>query len=312
MVMLNIYKSEERAFNSIFLTFGDGTSDFKFAANRLSNQADKLELFDKIVSLDSDSLALYSREYAVFLKDLPSLAQHPFYFRAVKPFILRAALHGAFGVFDQVLYADAGCEVVNNTVSRARLKRTLNQVRNQSVGCAQEVPYLEMNFTKNYTREYLDPEHKFDRTFQVQSGVIILNNCGASKEFVDKWIEYSHPNLNLWQDPLLPESDLIGHRWDQSIFSIAWKKNHYPIKRFYWDGARTGNRLKDLVTSSYAIQAIRNKTGQSVISRLYSSSTFVASIGLFLLLVFRLIKALRVRLVRLKSRAGPLTKKTPI
>jgi len=266
--------------------------DMKMAATRLKNQAADLGIFQKIMQFDSDSLASVSPEFKEFRPKLPTLMKSPNHFWAAKPYMLKAALTGEFGDFDQVIYADAGCEIINNFASRARLKRSLIKAGLCDVGVAQQIPYLEKNYTKKRTLEYLDPTRALANTLQIQATVILLNNCAGSKEFVNDWIRFSNPSLNLWQDPSFPEPELIGHRHDQSIFSILWKKRKLPTQKFYWDGARNKNKLFDFLTSSYAIQAIRNRTGVSSISSLYSTNIFMVFFAFILLRCHELVVAI--------------------
>ena len=269
--------------NTIFLTFGDGNSEMVAAATRLAGQAAELGIFSKVIQLDSSSLSLYSADYRSFSKELPRLTGSSRHYWATKPFILNAALLGKFGDCDQAIYADAGCEIVNNAVSRFRLRKALDNAQSYRIGMAQQIPYLEKHFTKDATLQYLDPTLTLANTFQIQATVIIINKSESSIDFLAQWIALSHPDLNLWQENRIPEPGLIGHRHDQSIFSILWKKNGLQVCKFYWDGARKENKLLDFLTSSYAIQAVRNRTGTSSISKQISTNTVFALIGLGIL-----------------------------
>jgi hypothetical protein len=282
--------------NTIFLTFGDGSADIKAAASRLTSQAADLGIFTKIVQLDSNTLATNSSEYRNFLPELPKLFDGPEHFRATKPFILNAALFGKFGNFDQIIYADSGCEIISNMFSRLRLRRTLQTAQHLQIGLAQEIPYLEKNFTKKKTMQYLDPTSSLENTYQLQSTVILLNNNDAAKKFTSEWMKLSHPDLELWQDSKIPELELIGHRHDQSIFSILWKRNRYSVRKFYWDGARDRNKVIDFLTSSYAIQAIRNRNGATSISKLISTNIVFVLLGFVIVSVHDLVKNLLNRL----------------
>ena len=153
---------------------------------------------------------------------------------------------------------------------------------------AQQVPYIEENFTKSATLVALNASASMRKSLQIQDTVVIINQSTESMDIINEWISLSDPALNLWQDPLMPERNLIAHRHDQSIFSILWKRNRGAIGNFYWNTHRGVNPLFDALTCVYAIQAIRNRTGLSVISKFWSTSPIALVIGLVFLPISRI------------------------
>lgn len=127
---------------SLFLTFGDGSADFRAAAERLAGQATSTGVFCSVVSLNNESLLQASPEYALAQSSIFNLASYPTFFRAAKAWVIQAGLLGRFGEFDLVCYADAGCEINSNRITRIVLKR--NKQRALLLGgLAEQTAYAE-------------------------------------------------------------------------------------------------------------------------------------------------------------------------
>lgn len=263
----------------LFVTFGDGSEDMTLAVKRLTKQAESFHVFASVIGLDHAELREVSFEYQRFSPKLSHLTAYPKYFRVAKCFVIQAALRGAFGDFDQIVYADAGCEIVQNRLSRIRLSKDLRRAQNKPIGLAKAIPCQEAEYSKSKMLDYLNVNTVMRSSPQVQSGVIILNNCKEAEYFVNTWIDLSEPELGLWQDPDIIEKPLIQHRHDQSIFSILWKKAFYETGDFYWSKPRKRNSFIDLISGSYAIHAIQNRTGQTVISTKISSNNVLVFFG---------------------------------
>jgi hypothetical protein len=272
---------------TILVTFGDGSTDFVDASRRLTAQAQELKLFEKVVCLDSANLQLLVPEYSDFVSNATGEYDRFFYFRYAKAFAIKSVLVGNHGHCDQVIYLDAGCEVVNNPIARVRLKRFLKTAFKHPIGMAQEIPYVEENYTKRAVLLALEASLSECESLQIQDTVVVLNQNSEALRFINNWISFSNPELDLWQDPLKSEDNLIAHRHDQSIFSILWKRNHGGISNFYWNTSRAKSRLFDALTCTYAIQAIRNRTGESIISKSSSTSFFAMFIGVVFLPISR-------------------------
>ena len=141
----------------------------------------------------------------------------------------------------------------------------------------------------------MDPESIFSDTIQIQSGVIIINKSAESEVFIDEWIRLSDPDLDLWQDSVFPEQNLTSHRQDQSIFSLLWKSHNLTINSFYWDGTRSNNLFMDFLTSSYSIQAIRNRSGASKINKHLSTNLLIVFFGQIILETYGFLKQIVFR-----------------
>jgi hypothetical protein len=238
--------------------------------------------------LDSFKLSTLIPEYRDFISKVTNDSENFFFLRYAKAFAIKSVLVGNHGECDQVIYIDAGCEIINNPIARIRLRKVLKNSFRYPLGMAQEVPYIEENFTKSAALLALNASESMRKSLQIQDGVVIINQSMEAIDFINEWISLSDPALNLWQDPLTPEHNLIAHRHDQSIFSILWKRNRGEICNFYWNTNRVINPLFDALTCTYAIQAIRNRTGLSTISKFWSTSPIALVIGLVFLPISRI------------------------
>lgn len=267
----------------ILVTFADGDEGFIAAGKRLTKQARQLNCFGRIICLDSADLANLLPEYAFFASEADNLLDRYTLYQSAKPFVLKAGLTGMLGDFQQIVFLDAGCEIVVNPISRLKFVWALRRARKLPLGVVQATIYREENYTKKKTLEFFGCSGEISSSFQLQPGVIILNKNSASLSLIDLWIRHLDPKLDLVQDPVSREDKLVAHRRDQSIFSILWKQNHGGVFDFYWNTPRKKNRFLDAVTSTYAIQAIRNRTGDSMISSSPYPKFISLSIGILFL-----------------------------
>jgi hypothetical protein len=264
----------------VLLTFADGSENFVAAGKRLAEQAKELNLFERIICLDSASLGNLVPEFSVFANNHNVTLGPYFSYQNAKAFALKAALTGRLGAFEQVVYLDAGCEIVTNPISRLKLIQVFRRVQSLPIGVVQATVYREKHYTKKRVLEFLAASKELSDSFQVQPGVVILNTNAASLELIELWIRYLDPNLDLVQDPRTSEGGLVAHRRDQSIFSILWKQNQGDVFDFYWNTPRNKSRFLDAITSTYAIQAIRNRTGRSNLSTNPLPELIALSIGI--------------------------------
>jgi hypothetical protein len=267
---------------SCAVIFGDGSKDFKEAATRLGNQAVSLAVFSKVIVLDSVLLSEISPLYKQDLEEIFSLAEHPLYFRAIKPWAILACMQDANDQFDVVFYIDAGCELPNNLVSRIRMKYLLLKAFYMG-SIAERTGYKETTYTKRNLIEHFNVPMKLISLGQVQSTWSMFKNSDKNKEFMLEWIKLSDPKLDFWQDVKIKDlknqfSDFIEHRHDQSIFSLLYKKYEFKTKKTYWQFSGKFGRLRGL---SIPIHATRNKTGKSDLPSFHSNN-FLAIISLLL------------------------------
>jgi hypothetical protein len=276
---------------TLFLTFGDGSAEFRAAATRLVDQAKSIGVFNSTLALDHESLMLASPEYAIAQNSIKKLHSYPTYYRAAKSWVIQAGLLGRFGEFDIVCYSDAGCEIATNQITRQVLKNNLKKAY-LSGGLAEQLTLPERNWTKKKTLDYFHCSDKHAVSGQIQSSLSYWRVEQKNIELVNQWCSLSDPNLDLWQDPpnLDSEADyFISHRHDQSIFSLLWKEAGHLVEpvNHYWL-----NKYPNTRSACIPIHTIRNRTG---VTRLKSSSSsnLVAIMGLAINLYGHFKKMLR-------------------
>jgi len=155
---------------TLFVTFGNGSSDFEAAAVRLALQAEKTGVFSSAIALNQEMLLRSSRDYRNVQYSLQKLDVYPLYFRASKAWAIRSALSGTFGDFEVVCYADAGCEIVNNSITKFRLKRRIEFAYDHG-GLAEQLKNPEFLWTKRKTLDFFNLSPSERTLGQVQSGL---------------------------------------------------------------------------------------------------------------------------------------------
>lgn len=279
------------AVRSIFVTFADGSEAMRQSGQRLARQAESLGCFSRVICLNDTTLREFG-DYASARMNFEELDKFPLYYRAAKAWVYGSVFNGMFGKFDVVMYADAGCEIPVNRVSKNEIRKILD-FSFELGGLAERTGYREEFWTKDKLLKVLMVGESIRQSGQIQATWSCLRIDKKNGELIDKWIALSHPNLDLWQNPEGPELNaqpqgFVEHRRDQSIFSILWKIHNLPTKEPYYEyGAKFGL----IRGSAIPLHAVRNRDGESSLGRL-SSSDFVALGGYYLNKAIRLVRKL--------------------
>ena len=261
----------------LFITFGDGGSEFRAASIRLAIQAMSTGLFESSVSLCEGGLVASSNGFNRIRHRLELLDVAPLYYRSVKPWLLEAALDGQFGNFHCVMYADAGCELSSEPVSRFLLKKRLDEACRFGA-FAEQTKLPEVNWTKRKTLDELQVSSQEAGDFQFQDTWFVMRNEASSLRFAREWISLSMPERGLWQNPSSREeagTDLIEHRHDQSLFSILFRRYRGRFKPVAMDFEIT-SRLGRFRSRAVPVMTIRNRKGESKIMPLTKTESVLA------------------------------------
>lgn len=121
-----------------------------------------------------------------------------------------------------LVYSDSGGFFVKNI--RAMLKYFPER---QDVMCF-EIPLKEKAYTKRLLFERLRcTDKRFHETNQIIGTYLLIKNTTGSREFVQKWLEYSKIPQYIMDksatDGFFECADFVEHRHDQSIFSLLCK-----------------------------------------------------------------------------------------
>ena len=252
----------------LFVTFGDGSENFTLAVKRIVDQAKKANFFDKCVGVNAQEFKKISPLFEESFEDLQKIAEFPYYYRAGKTYLIHEALHGLFGDFDVIIYADPGCELISN---KTALKK-LDQMVTRSVAghaYAEQLQAPEWQYSKKYFLESVNATKEEKESGQIQATFSIFHNCHETKKFSREWINWSNSKLNYWQDPIEEEQEegFISHRNDQSLFSILWKRHKFSVGP---NSRKYSGHLDLLRSAPVPIQTIRNRTGKVVIPNFYN------------------------------------------
>ena len=264
----------------LFVTFADGSPEFINAGERLSLQAKRFGLFSKVIVLNHSSLKLCSPDYSKL--QMTKLDQRKrIYFCASKAWVIKEALTGTFGKFDLVMYADAGCELLSNFWTKRQLRRMFcKSILNG--GLAEQTHLEERCWTKLELFDYLGTPDSHRLSGQIQATWSILHCNDSNLELAENWCALSNPELELFQptiyDSKIQFSNFVEHRYDQSIFSLLWKKNELPTQKLR---SEWSYKLGKLRRAGNPIQTIRNRTGDSKIE-FYQDNQWFALISIVL------------------------------
>ena len=206
-----------------FITFGAGSKNYYEAGDRLINQANSVELFDKTT--------LYTETY--LKNDIDFWNQHSNFIEnnhrgygywLWKSYIIKKTME-QMQDDDILLYLDCGCEIDKN--KKEEIRKYLEVVKHANIMVASsnedEHKYNKMDLIIKLNmldNKYLDecPQH--------QAGAILFWVCDKTRTLVNKWYELACDYHNIDDTPSVTPnfSCFIEHRHDQSIFSLLIKK----------------------------------------------------------------------------------------
>jgi hypothetical protein len=208
------------------ITFGSGKI-WHTAVQRLNKQAISSKRFGKIISysekdldfeltgIDPEFFKLNPRGYGLWIW---------------KPIIIKHML-SKYPKCELVFYVDAGCEINSRKKALDRLDSYF-EIAIKHGGIAFELPFIEENWTSRYVIEKMEATN-LGLTKQLVGGIFSLTNSAATHLFLDTWIDWMKKDnfsyLKGSRETYKEIHSFREHRFDQSIFSILWKKNNFKI-----------------------------------------------------------------------------------
>jgi hypothetical protein len=243
-----------------FVTFGSG-KEWKPALKRIARQAAMSKRFGKIVTFSEKDLTSLE-----FESKLQFFSHHKrgYGLWIWKPFLINKVFD-TFPECDGVLYLDAGCELNVNSVSLHKLEIYLEASKEYG-GVGFSLPFLEKNWTSPMVLEAMDASY-LGETKQIAGGIFFLSNNLRNRSFLNDWLNWM---IRDKQKYLIGEvnsnENLVGfkeHRFDQSIFSVLWKKNemHVLEDESFWapDWANKGKNFPIWSTRSKLYFSFKTK-----------------------------------------------------
>jgi len=228
-----------------FITFA--SENFIEAGNRLTNQANGIGVFDKIIFYSEKYLKvdnLFWDKHATFIEN----NKRGYGYWLWKPYLIQKTMK-SMKDGDILLYLDSGCEIDIN--KKEQMLINFDIVKNDYIlisKCSYEIEFNKMDLVMK-----LDMNNPiYLNSFQHQAGAILFLVCDKTRKLVDEWYELGCDYKNIDDTPSINNySWFIEHRHDQAIFSLLTKKYNLYSKQHD-------------ITSS--VEYIRNNTG---ISRLH-------------------------------------------
>jgi hypothetical protein len=236
----NINKSIE------LITFGGGGQNYIDAGNRLIKQGKSLEIFNKTV-LYTDELLKNDKEFWDKNGEFVTNNKRGYGYWLWKPYIIKKHMKN-MNNGDILLYSDCGCEI--NIMKKQFLLELLDKINENEI--INNRGYNERHFNKRDLLLKLDMDkEEYLNMYQNEATVILFIINNNTRKFVNEWYDISisdnYHNINDSQSIEKNYNEFIEHRHDQSIFSLLLKKY----------------KIKDDVDMSKAIDAIRNRSGNS-------------------------------------------------
>lgn len=230
----------------IFITFGAGGENYVQAGERLINQSNELNIFDKTILYTNEYLKnnneFWNKHYTFIENN-----KRGYGYWLWKPFIIKKTMEQMKNG-DILLYADCGCEI--DIKKKDKLLNDIELVKTQYI-IGSYTGHDEQKWNKMDLILKLDAnDDEYINTMQRQAGVILFLVCDETRNLVNEWYELSCDYHLIDDSPsIAPNADIfIEHRHDQSIFSLLTKK--YKI---YSD------------KSISSIEIARNRTGRSAL-----------------------------------------------
>ena len=221
-------------YKKYFCTFGD--SRMEKSLKRIKKQAEGMQFFDKILINNENNLDQDFREH---FKDKLIKGSRGYGYWVWKPQIILQAFR-EMNDGDILLYTDVGCHFNKNGIKR--LNEYFKMVESTPTGILafhQDTrpttdpdlialyDGLEKVFTKGDLFDYFGVRNNKSivDTGQIMATAFIIKKSKQSKNFINEWLSVFKNRFNLVDDSksISPNFiDFIGHRHDQSIFSILF------------------------------------------------------------------------------------------
>ena len=253
-----------------FLTFGAPTKNYHDAVIRLCKQAEKFDLFHKIIGLTEKNLQ-NDEEFWSKHKDFINSNAKGYGYWIWKPYIINKTLE-QMNNNDILLYLDCGCEL--NYLGKDKFLEFIEIVKNKKI-LGTSPSSSDYHYTKMDLINFFDMKNDIDllKKKQFQSGIILMLKCNTILDLYDECYKIGVTNYHFIDDSSSIEKNFDGfieHRHDQSVLSLLTKK--YNCCNYDLDPSWIPN-FNDItvfndITIKWPIWAIRNKTGISILDEL--------------------------------------------
>lgn len=214
----------------IFITFGDGSQDFRNASNRLYNQALNTKVFDECYGYTSEYLESLTDFWTLHEKFIKN-NKRGYGYMIWKPYIILKQLE-KMEENDILFFADAGCIITNDYIHNINIAIDYMINNDNIISQMNHITVLEISWNKNDLIKYLNLENneKVLLSPQLETNQLLFKKTDKIYNFVKKWYEIMC-NYHLINDnPSITTNDSTfkEHRHDQSVFSLLKKMTFEP------------------------------------------------------------------------------------
>lgn len=274
-----MFKNEKKNVNikymsKIFITFGGGSNNYYESVKKITNQANKIGLFDEIVGYTDINLRENYPEF--WKKHSKFILKHKrgYGYWIWKSFLIQQKLN-EMEDGDILLYLDSGCDINYHNKHMMEEFFELTNKHEMINTNAQK----EKIWTKRDLYDIIKIDNNKLNTNQIQGGIIMLKKCSKVIKLINEWVELNSDYHNIDDSPSVKENyqEFREHRHDQSVYSLLCKKygyDNYLIDRknstyvglYNTNCKDIQNKIQNKITNLVIIAA-RNKCGICLIKK---------------------------------------------
>ncbi len=265
---LNTESEKKLNIKKYFLAFGGPTQNYHEAVKRICSQAEKFDLFDKIIGLTEVDLQADVEFWSVH-KDFVNSNPRGYGYWLWKPYIIKKTLN-SMEDGDILLYADSGCELNPKGISKFNeyIELTKKKKIIGTKACSDDCTY-----TKKDLSIFLGMSENINllKANHMQATCLLIEKNNLIVDFVNEWYNIGSTNYHFIDDSPSIEENFQGfreHRHDQSIFNLLVKKYNlinYDLDPSNWGHGKESKNNYLCKAMEYPIWACRNRTGSSII-----------------------------------------------
>jgi hypothetical protein len=284
----------------IFVTFGDGRKNIKFAAKRLISQAKKTKIFDQVILGNLNYLKKNCfNEYKLNINFISRNKKGLGYW-IWKPILLKCIFENS-PKNSIILYADSGCEFSEYGYTSLLDYFNLTKKKNSIFFT---LPYHEAEYSKSdlfahNSIKINNPDclNSYAATF------FFLKNTSINLNFIREWLSIAKDNnyhyLNDSESIIKNHPDFKQHRHDQSIMSCLVHK--YKLNKIIFNYHSNNMLIKysNYPLRRFFLHPLRNKSGKTVLKKNLNNKNFIVFLE-FIFLIKQLYYKARVLVSRNK------------
>jgi hypothetical protein len=212
------------------ITFGDGHTAYRFAADRLALQARQIGWFDSTTAYDLRTLDSLDNTWFSKHKNFIESSKRGLGYWIWKPKLIYETLN-KIPEGDILVYLDCGCELNKFGFKLFELYKNITVTQGLlAFHLALDEHHIK-KWTKKYTLDCIigtSDQLEGIPANMIESGIQFIKNNGKTKTFIKLWLDlvtvYNYSLVNDDHINISNYPEFIDHRHDQSIFTLLFKK----------------------------------------------------------------------------------------